>query len=66
VFSIDVEWGIKQFEGYLNTWSGVQKFIAANNYNPVDGLIEEVKPFWSENEIFTVKFPLYLKLGINK
>jgi SAM-dependent methyltransferase len=65
-FSIDVAWDIKQFEGYLNTWSGVQKFIDANNYNPVDGLIEEIKPFWSENEIFTVKFPLYLKLGINK
>lgn len=65
-FSIEVEWDIKQFAGYLNTWSGVQKFIAANNYNPVDNLIEEIKPLWPEGEIYTVKFPVYLKLGINK
>ncbi|UPT66237.1 MAG: class I SAM-dependent methyltransferase [Sphingobacteriales bacterium JAD_PAG50586_3] len=65
-FVIEVEWDIKQFEGYLNTWSGVQKFITANNYNPVDGLIDELKPFWPDGEIHTVKFPVYLQLGINK
>jgi hypothetical protein len=61
-----VEWPINQFAGYLNTWSGVQKFIVANSYNPVDMLIEQIKPFWPDGKTYNVKFPLYLKLGINK
>lgn len=65
-FSMDVEWGIKHFEGYLNTWSGVQKFIAANGFNPVNALIEDIKPLWPVNKTLTVKFPVYLQLGFNK
>ena len=36
---------MEELEGYFNTWSALQKFIAANNYNPVEELITHIKPF---------------------
>ncbi len=62
-FSIKVKWHLKDLEGYLNTWSALQKFISINNYNPVDGLIEEIKQNWPIAELRSVEFPLTLKLG---
>ena len=60
------KWTITQLEGFLNTWSAVQKFITVNNYNPVDELIEEIRSNW-DNEKMEVRFPIYLRMGrVNK
>ncbi len=39
-FYMQYKWTIIQLEGFLNTWSALQKFITINNYNPVDELID--------------------------
>jgi ubiquinone/menaquinone biosynthesis C-methylase UbiE len=64
-FEMMVEWTIDELKGYLNTWSAVQKFIESNQFNPVDALIDSIKPYW-ENEKKVVRFPLFLRLGIIK
>ena len=61
-FAITYEWTIRQLEGYLNTWSALQKFIAKNNYNPVDALIEEIRPHWSPEKMKVV-FPIHLRMA---
>lgn len=60
-FSIQVEWTLEEFAGYLTTWSSTQKFIKDKNYNPVPEVVELIRPFWNEKE--KVTFPVFLKLG---
>jgi hypothetical protein len=55
-------WSLEELEGYLNTWSALQKFTAANNYNPVPGVIIQVKPYW-KNEKMKISFPLHMRIG---
>jgi ubiquinone/menaquinone biosynthesis C-methylase UbiE len=62
VFTMQYRWTIEEFEGYLNTWSAVQKFITANQFNPVNQVIDKVRPFW-KTEYMDVNFPLYLRVG---
>ncbi|MEP7373871.1 MAG: class I SAM-dependent methyltransferase [Chitinophagaceae bacterium] len=61
-FIIEYNWTIEELEGYLNTWSGLQKFITKNNYNPVDGLIQRIKPYWKQEQMKVI-FPVHLLLG---
>lgn len=64
-FSIDVEWSLDQMEGYLNTWSSVRKYIRQNNSNPVTPFIDSLQQngVWKPEEVKTVRFPLFVKLG---
>jgi len=48
-------------EGYINSWSALQKFITANNYNPIDKFIEQVKPYWKGK--MKVVFPIHVRIG---
>jgi SAM-dependent methyltransferase len=61
-FQFSVRWTLDEFQGYLATWSSVQKYQAEKGLNPVESFIDEVRPAWKE-EIQTVNFPLFLRLG---
>lgn len=61
-FRFSFNWTLEEFKGYISTWSSVQKYITANQVNPVDELIKEVRPLW-KSEQQTVNFPLFLRLG---
>jgi SAM-dependent methyltransferase len=60
-FSIEYLWGLDELEGYLNTWSALQKFITANGYSPVPELIKKIQPFWKDK--MRIVFPVYLRMG---
>ncbi|MBV6643030.1 MAG: class I SAM-dependent methyltransferase [Cyclobacteriaceae bacterium] len=62
-FSIELEWNLEHFIGYLNTWSAVKKFTSQNNFNPVTELHSSLADRWSENASKKVKFPLLLRVG---
>ena len=61
-FGFSFEWTLAAFEGYLGTWSSVQKYIVANSVNPVGALIEKIKPHWDAQKL-SVKFPLFMRCG---
>ncbi len=63
-FTIEVNWSLKDLEGYLNTWSALQKFIAVNSYSPVKDIIERIRPHWGNGEKRKMIFPVHLRLGI--
>lgn len=63
-FTIEVNWSLKDLEGYLNTWSALQKFIVANSYSPVKDVIEKIRPRWGDGEKRKMIFPVHLRLGI--
>lgn len=65
-FRIEVNWSLADLEGYLNTWSALQKFITASSYNPVGGVMNEIKKQWGVAERRNIYFPVYLRLGTVK
>jgi len=61
-FEFSFEWTKDQLEGYLTTWSAVQKYIQTNQVNPVVKLMAETTSFWAQDRL-KVTFPLFLRLG---
>lgn len=61
-FNFSFDWTLAELEGYLTTWSSVQKFIQANRHNPVDDFMQEIEQFWKRDKM-TIHFPLFLRLG---
>lgn len=59
--TIKVHWTLDIMEGYLNSWSSVQKYIQQHHENPVGPVIERLAPMWKGT--MTVVFPLQLKIG---
>lgn len=62
-FFIEVNWNTDDLEGYLNTWSALQKFIKQNNDSPVPALMNEIKLNWPGNETRKIIFPIHLKMA---
>lgn len=62
LFTIEYDWGLEELEGYFNTWSALQKYIAAHNDNPVPALINRIKPYWVKEKMKII-FPLHLRMG---
>jgi ubiquinone/menaquinone biosynthesis C-methylase UbiE len=62
-FQLLNNWTLQDLEGYLNTWSALQKFIRVNKYNPVPELITQISKYWPEGEEKQIKFPIHLKMG---
>lgn len=61
-FNMEYDWTIDELEGYIDTWSAVQKFISENNFNPVREVIERVSPYWKE-ERKKISFPLHIRMA---
>ena len=62
IFHIDYYWTIEELQGYLNTWSALQKFETKNNYNPVNDLVELIAPYWKQEKM-KISFPVHLLMG---
>lgn len=62
-FHINVNWRLEELEGYLNTSSAIKKFIAQNNFNPVEELLVKIKARWKDGVARPITFPIHLKMG---
>jgi SAM-dependent methyltransferase len=62
VFNIECNWGMEELEGYLNTWSGLHKFIEAKDNNPLPELMKRIRPHWKGTQM-PIHFPLHLLIG---
>ena len=62
-FSIQVDWSLNDFLGYLSTWSATQKYIKETGSDPVEEYSTEFEKHWPAHEIKRVTFPLFFKLG---
>jgi len=60
-FEMNYFWTIEELEGYFNTWSALQKFIAKNNDNPVPVIIDQIRPHWI-NDRMKISFPLHMRI----
>ena len=57
------DWSLDHLLGYLSTWSAVKHFIAANGYDPVEELSDELTAAWGSQPERVVDFPLLLRIG---
>ena len=64
LFLMETGWTLDQLLGYLRTWSATQKFIAANNFDPVHQLENELAQIWQPRDTSrTIVWPLSLRVG---
>lgn len=60
--TIVLKWHRHEFEGYLNSWSAVQKCIRETEYNPVPSLMFDLEGLWGEFSREYVRFPVFIRV----
>ena len=63
-FEMVVEWKLEYLIGYLRTWSATQRFIAANQSDPLKSVEEELRAAWGvPGRSRRVVWPLIVRVG---
>lgn len=62
-FTMEIEWTMGHFLGYLESWSATTLFKKNTKKDPLKDLKKNIKPFWSSNVIKRVAWPMTLILG---
>jgi ubiquinone/menaquinone biosynthesis C-methylase UbiE len=61
---MEATWTLRQFAGYLSTWSAVQRARAATGTDPIPPVVESLRPGWGpEGAARRVGWPLTLLVG---
>jgi hypothetical protein len=60
-----VQWKLEHLVGYLRSWSATQRFIAANQRDPLEEIADELRSAWGDTkQTRRVVWPLTLRVGI--
>lgn len=62
-FSLHKEWPRDHLLGYLHSWSAVGRFQAANGFDPVISLADEIAACWPEEKNYRIEWPLFMHAG---
>lgn len=63
-FVMEVNWDLKQFAGYLNSWSATQRYKAQNGNHPLELIWNKLVSAWGdENEARRIRWPLQFRIG---
>lgn len=63
-FEMVAEWKLGHLVGYLRTWSATQRFMAANQCDPLKSLEEDLRAAWGDAEQpRRVVWPLTVRVG---
>jgi len=64
-FEMIAQWNLEHLVGYLRSWSATQRFIAANQRDPLDEIADELGAAWDKTkQTRRVIWPLTLRVGI--
>jgi SAM-dependent methyltransferase len=64
-FEMTAQWNLDHLLGYLGTWSSTQRFIAANNCDPLDEIGKDLSAAWGNaNQARSIIWPLTLRVGV--
>jgi SAM-dependent methyltransferase len=62
--TMTAHWDLRDFVGYLGTWSSTQRFIARHGRDPVDELLPKLKEAWGgDNKVREIHWPLNVRAG---
>jgi SAM-dependent methyltransferase len=63
-FEMVAEWNEEHLIGYLRTWSATQRFMAANQSDPLEAIEKELRSAWgSGKQLRRVVWPLTVRVG---
>ncbi len=62
-FKITTKWTLDELEGYLTSWSSVQKYQREKKENPVPWILEKLAPIWPKTESKEITFPIFMRVG---
>ena len=63
-FAMSVDWTLAQLEGYVGTWSAVQRARAETGLDPLPQLIDSLRGAWGpEGSSRAVRWPLSVRAG---
>jgi SAM-dependent methyltransferase len=64
-FEMTAHWNLEHLIGYLWSWSSTQRFIAANNRDPLDEISKDLRLAWGDpDQMRRVVWPLTLRVGL--
>jgi SAM-dependent methyltransferase len=64
-FEMTAHWNLEYLMGYLRSWSSTQRFIAANNCDPLEEIGKDLSAAWGDpNQRRRVVWPLTLRVGV--
>ncbi len=64
-FEMRLDWTLDHLVGYLRSWSATQRFVTANQRDPLDDIAQELQTAWGNpRESRTVTWPLTLRAAI--
>jgi ubiquinone/menaquinone biosynthesis C-methylase UbiE len=67
LFEMTVQWNLEHLMGYLRSWSATQRFIAANQRDPLEEIADELSTAWGDTkQTRRVMWPLVLRVGIKE
>jgi len=61
--SIEVNWSLDEYLGYLGTWSATTRYIQNNDHDPVSLWRPEFAEAWGNDDFKTISWPLTLIVG---
>lgn len=64
IFAMKREYNLREFKGYLSTWSAVKEYQLRNETNPIDLINDELTLVWGNPEtVHTLHWQIHLLLG---
>jgi SAM-dependent methyltransferase len=66
-FTVEAEFTLSEFGGYLRTWSATQRYTRAHAEDPVPPLLRRLEPLWGGfDRRRTITWPLALRIGVHE
>lgn len=63
-FYITLNYTLADFAGYLFSWSATQKYLQKQGHNPLEFVLPQLATAWGNaDEVRTVKFPVFMRVG---
>lgn len=64
VFTMETQWNMEEFIGYLNSWSAIQKIIAVQSHKPILEFSNLLVKVWGDpKRKILFQWPLYMRVG---
>lgn len=64
-FVMQEEWSLRQFIGYVRSWSATGHYVERNAVDPAAALEESLAPLWGgPDELRRISWPLRLRIGV--
>lgn len=63
-FVMKADWTLDQFSGFLNSWSGTQRFKEQKGYHPLERIWEKLSIAWGgDDRPLTIGWSLHFRIG---